>query len=153
MATQQKKDIIKFVSNEAVTVTLDTEPTNAKSNTRDTQWGPKTSFTYFTGDGRVMFPSEVLHDKLLRYSKGDTVTITLVDGKQWLVTSATAVAKKSIASPIDRVLENTETTILLRKIASDIDLIKGHIFGVNTNVKPNETKETTKEEDDNDIDF
>lgn len=145
MKTKQKRDIIKFVDNEPVTVVLDTDPATAKSNTRETQWGPKTSYTYFTKDDRVMFPSQALHDKLKNYTKGDTVTINLVDGKLWQVTSDGVGAKKELE--MQRVLENTESTILLRKIALDIDLIKGHLFGKNTGT------DMAKLQDDDDIDF
>lgn len=147
-----KKEIIKFVSNEPVQLVLDTEPSTAKSTTRDSQWGMKTSYTYFTGDGRVMFPSQALHDKLRNYAKGDTVTIQLIDGKLWSVTSDGAGQKKN--ADIQRSLENTESTILLRKIALDIDLIKGHLFGTNTKTNDNKTENTeTGTEDDSDIDF
>lgn len=127
---KQKREIIKFVSNTPVEVILDTEPTEAKSQTRESQWGTKTSYTYFVKDGRIMFPSEALHNKLKQYSKGDTVTINLVDGKTWSVSSDGAGTKKN--SELQKDLDRTETTILLRKIALDIDLIKSKLFDSNT---------------------
>ena len=145
--TKVKREIVKFVANEPVQIVLETEPSEAKANTRETQWGPKTSYTYFTGDGRVAFPTEALHDKLKNYSMGDTVIITLVEGngrKLWQVTSDSAGSKKEAG--LQRVVENTETTILLRTIAMDVMQIKAHLLGT-----PDETTKPTNDEDS--IDF
>lgn len=148
MKTKQKREIIKFGSNEQVELTLDTDPSSAKSSTRDSQWGPKTSYTYFTKEDKVFFASQTLHDKLANYAKGDKLKITLVDGKMWSITSDGAGARKE--SENNKNLEVTETSILLRKIAMDIDLIKNHLFGT----KNEETKKYPKdEEDEEDLDF
>ena len=140
---KSNREIVKFVADEPVTVVLDTDPSTAKSTTRETQWGPKTSYTYFTGDNRVMFPSQALHERLSRYNNGDTVTITLVDGKNWLVVPS------GIASETKVSIGNEESIVLLRKIANDVDLIKSHIFNKNENkdTKPIFEKATEVEED------
>lgn len=146
MAPKANKEVIKFESNKTVQVVLDTEPASAKSNTRDTEWGVKTSYTYFTKDGRVMFPSQALHDRLSNYSKGDTVSITLVDGKTWLVTSDSAGFEKK--KEINKALETTETVVILRQLSRDIEMIKAHILGSGNDVKTNNDKQT-----ETDLDF
>jgi len=145
MPTKEKKlrEIVKFEADKEVQLTLDTDPGAAKSNTRDTEWGTKTSFTYFTKDDKVFFASEALHGKLLQYAKGDTVSITLVDGKIWLLTSDSVGSKRN--TEINSKLESTESTILLRKIALDMEIIKSKLLGANTN---DTTKETVEEQED-----
>lgn len=140
---KKQSEIIKFSANTPVTVVLDTEPSTAKSTTRDSQWGMKTTYTIFLDQNRVMFASQALFDKLKMFSKGDTVTINLVDGKLWSVSSDKAGSRRN--DEINQVVEGTEANILLRKIATDVDIIKSHLLGTKTN------EQTTPTEEDEDL--
>lgn len=126
---KQKREIIKFVADTPVSITLDTDPSKAKSYTKNTDWGVKTSYSYFTTDEKVFFASEALHKKLEGYAKGDTVVITLVDGKVWSVSSSS----ERKTSNIQKDLDQTETVVLLRQIVSDIQEIKNHLYGSREN--------------------
>ena len=132
---KQQKEILKFESNNPVQITLSTDPSSAKSNTRETQWGTKTSFTYFTKDDKVFFASEALHNKLLEYSKGDTIIVTLVDGKMWTLSIS---GERHVADAgLNKLVEDTETIVLLRSMYEDILSIKNHL-------NLNGTKEETR---------
>lgn len=124
---KQLKEILRFEPDSPVSVTLNTDPGSAKGNTRQTQFGEKTSYTYFTKDDRVFFSSQALHDKLQKYSKGETVIITLVDGKVWTVSIS---GEKQLADEhLMKNVTDTESLILIRSIYEDVQTIKNHILG------------------------
>lgn len=151
---KKQSEIVKFAANEPVTVVLDTEPSTAKSTTRDSKWGMKTNYTIFLDGDRVMFASQALFDKLSHFSKGDKVTINLVDGKMWSVTSDRAGAKRN--TEVNNIVDSTESTILLRKIALDVDLIKSHLLGTKTyetNAKTAKTAGVQEEDEEDVLDF
>lgn len=118
-----KNTIIRFKDDEPVTVTLVTDPTAAKSYTKDTQWGPKTSFGYLCKGNQMFFASEVLHSKLQDFRKGDTLTINLVE-KRWVISSS---SERQESTGIQNVLEDTKNNILLNKLVADMEEVKAYI--------------------------
>src|SRR3990167_1731510 len=126
MNKQYKNEILKFEANVPVSVTLDTEPSEAKATTRDTQWGKKTSFTYFLKEGKVTFASEALHSKLSQFRKGDLVTVNLVDGKIWQVSGNSQGSNQS-TTPSDPLL--TKVMFELTSINTKLDEVIKYIHG------------------------
>lgn len=129
---------VEFKEGTTVQVVLNTEPSMAKEFVRDTQWGVKKSYGYFCEDNKVFFATETLHSKLLQYHKGDTLSITFAE-KRWSVSPAGGRASGGLEPVLQNQLDTTESKILLRKIAMDIDQIKNKLYG-------NETKETSEKE-------
>lgn len=148
MPTKQQRKPVKFEEGVAKNVIFDYDPSTAKAFEQDSKYtesGKVTKYLISVNKDEIIFATQALYDKIRDYDKGDNVTITFSE-KRWLVTSDNASPKKN---NIDKITENTETTILLRKIALDIDLIKSHLFGIKTDEKTNEYPKDEDEE----IDF
>lgn len=73
---QTKKEIVRFEDDQPVSLVLDTDPMRVKGKTTDGEYGPRTSYMYFTEDDRIFFATEFLHNQLATFSRGDEVTIT-----------------------------------------------------------------------------
>ncbi len=139
---EYKNEIVEFKNNVPVHLTLATDPKSAKSTTRETQWGPRTSHTIFCEDSKVMFASDALLNDLVDFNKGDAVIITKVhenDRTHW--TANPAGDKK--AAPV-----RTESNPALQQIMVLLQEIKDLVS--QKNAKEN-TKEYPKE--DTDLEF
>ena len=75
---KKRKEIVKFEDDQPVSLVLDTDPSRVKGKTSDGEYGPRTSYMYFTGDERIFYATEYLHNQLETFRKGDEVTITKV---------------------------------------------------------------------------
>ncbi len=127
--TKELRKPIKFPEGVVVNVVFDYDPSTAKSFEQDSKFsesGKATKYMISVNKDEIIFATPALYEKLRNYNEGDNVDIMFADRK-WQVTSNSTTPKKE--DEIQRVVENTETIILLRKIALDIDLIKGHLFG------------------------
>lgn len=139
-AQTKKENISKqLTSGSEVVFTLDSDPSSAKRYESDGKYGKQVSFSYFTKEGQIFFATETLHKKLLNYSKGDKITVSFND-RVWSVESDGVGGKNE--STLERIVENTETTILLRKIALDLDWVKNKLAGNDS------AKSATVEDDD-----
>lgn len=142
--TNKNENISKqLTSGNNVTFTLNMDPSTAKRYESSGQYGNKVSYGYFCKDDKMFFATEILHDRLQKYGKGDTVTVSFND-KKWDVSSDAMPQNREL----EKLVNDTETTILLRTIAMDIKTIKSHLFGTQ-----NAKQEELPGDEDEDISF
>src|SRR3990167_2015219 len=146
MGKYKPRKPVKFEEGVAVKATFDFDPSTAKSFEQDSKFsesGKTTKYSVAVNKDEIIFATPALYEKIRNFNKDDTVTITFAE-KRWVVTSNGTSHKDT--DEVKNVLENTETAILLRKVALDVDMIKNHLFG-----KTDENKDT--KEDEETIDF
>lgn len=145
MPTKKTNTIINFEDNTPVNITLAVEPQKVVAKERQTDWGPKKYYTYFCDGDKVFFATEMLHNKLQGFYKGDTLVVTkdVTSGKTvWVVNVGGA---QHTSSALQQQLNNTEQTVVLRAIFEKLDRIEQHL-GIKQ--ETNEKKEfPTNEED------
>lgn len=121
-----QREIIRFEADKPVQITLNTNPQFSKSFIRKSdKWGDKTYYTLFTKDDKVFFASEALFNKLVQYQKGDTIVITLVDGKVWNVSSSDERKSSDISKSIDL----ASVMMRLDSIESQLIEVQKEVYG------------------------
>lgn len=135
---KDKRDPIKFEENTPVKVVFDFEPSTAKGYEQKSDYsdtGKVTKYAISVNKTQIIFATESLYNKLKGYQKGDTVSINFAE-KRWIINPI-----KVSDGGIEKLVNDTESVIILRKIASDIEEMKSHLYGSKETIKNYPTDE------------
>ena len=130
---------VKFEDNTPVQVTFDFDPSTAKSFEQKSDYsdsGVVTRYMMCVNKDEIIFASEALYAKLKGFQKGDTISINFAE-KRWIVNPV-----KVSDGGIEKLVNDTETNILLRKMSEDIEQIKQHLYGSKEEVNTYPTDES-----------
>ena len=116
-AAKKLREVVRFEPDKPVQVSFDYNVGTAKSSTRETDYGPKTSYTVSVNKNQVMFASEALFAKIRDYQQGESAIITLVDGRTWSINSA---GERKVAK-ISGSINDSESIALLKSIDQKLD--------------------------------
>src|SRR3990167_1495793 len=135
---KEKREPIKFEENTPVQVTFDYEPSTAKGYEQERKFsdsGKVTKYAVSVNGKQIIFATEALYAKIKGYQKGDTVSVNFAE-KRWIVNPINV-----SDGGVEKLVNDTESNIILRKIASDIEEIKQHLYGSKETIKNYPTDE------------
>ena len=159
--TKKQSTIIEFAENVPKTITLKTEPSMAKPKEYVSKAGkPYTKWTYFTTNGEVFWPLSYLHQELMKFRAGDTVTITNVVpvGSKYGTYKVEGADGTGIPATTDLQMLARENNNLIRALIQKLDSFMGVKEGAKPQATPvgpgqNNVEEPKREKSNTDLGF